>query len=174
MDLFVIVAAVLGVGGVVSASVYNLVNSATSNSSVMVIGAAVVGASASTGAPGAISISIKNNGGNPISCTSATCVVTFAGTSDGSTPATLTCTSASGCLTSAPAGWSLTAAVANAPLQFNFGTNTLAPGAQTSFVVNGMTIGGTTTGVAMPTHGASVTLNVVFGTASAQVTVTAQ
>ena len=37
MDLFIIVAAVLGVGGVVSASIYNLVTSATTDTSVAVV-----------------------------------------------------------------------------------------------------------------------------------------
>lgn len=172
MDLFIIIAAVLGVGGVVSASIYNLVSSATSNSSIAVVGASIVGAPASDSPPTAISITVKNNGGSTIDCSASTCLVTLAGTSEGSSPATVTCTGT--CLTSSPSGWALTTSTANAPLQFDFGSGTLAPGAETSFAVNGMTIGGTLTGVTMPTHGSSVTLNVVFGPASAEVTVPAQ
>jgi hypothetical protein len=172
MDLFIIIAAVLGVGGVVTASIYNLVGSATSNSSVAVVGSSIVGAPNAQSPPSAISVTIKNNGGSTINCSPSTCVVTFAGTNEGSTPATVSCSGA--CMTSSPAGWSLTAAAAGAPLQFNFGTGTLSPGSETSFSVNGMTIGGTLTGVAMPTHGSSVTVNVVFGASSAQVTAIAQ
>lgn len=172
MDLFIIIAAVLGVGGVVSASIYNLVSSATSNSSIAVVGASIVGAPNSTSPPGAISITIKNNGGSTITCSPGTCLVSLAGTDEGSTPATVAC--AGTCLTSSPSGWALTSPTANAPLQFNFGSTTLGPGAETSFAVNGMTIGGTLAGVTMPTHGSTVTLNVVFGPASSQVTVPAQ
>ena len=171
MDLFIIIAAVLGVGGVVSASVFNLVTSATSNSSIVVVGASMVGASSASSPPAAISVTVKNNGGSTINCSPSTCLVSFAGTNEGSTPATVTCDGP--CLTSSPAGWALTAASAGAPLQFNFGTGSLAPGAETTFSVNGMAIGGTLAGVAMPVHGAMVTLYVVFGSSSAQVTVTA-
>lgn len=173
MDLFIIVAAVLGVGGVVSASVYNLVNSATSNASIAVIGASMV-ATSSTTAPSAISITIKNNGGSTISCLTATsCVILLAGTNTGagtapSCPVT-TCT-----IISAPLGWALAGGI-NQPLSFSFGgaSLALAPGAQTSFTLSdtGLTLG---TSPTMPTHGSTVTLNVVFGTASSQVTVTAQ
>ncbi len=183
MDLFIIIAAVLGVGGVVSASVYNLVNSATSNASVAVVGASVVGgysAGGTVAAPSAIAITIKNNGGSPITCTSTTCSVTLAGTNEGTgTPApSINCLPTT-CLTSSPTagpiGWMITGPAVGIPLQFTAGATgfTLAPGAQTSFVVNGMT-GTLGSSPSMPAHGASVTLNVIFGTASAQVSVIAQ
>jgi len=173
MDLFIIIAAVLGVGGVVSASIYNLVNSATSNASIAVVGASMVATSSST-APSAISLTIKNNGGSTISCsTASSCTVLFAGTNTGTgTPPS--CPAATCTITSAPAGWTLAGGLSQ-PLSFAFSgaSLSLAPGTQTSFTLSdtGLTLG---TSPTMPAHGSTVTLNVVFGTASSQVTVTAQ
>jgi archaellum component FlaG (FlaF/FlaG flagellin family) len=172
MDLFIIIAAVLAVGGIVTAAIYGLAGSATSNQSVQVTGVSLTAGASSTAGPAAFTITIKNSGTSTITCTATTCLVTFSGTSEGSTPATVTC-AATTCLNSSPSGWVLTAAAAGAPLQFNYGTNTLAPGAATSFTLSSVTIGGTTTGVSMPTHGASQVLTVSFGTAAASITVTA-
>ena len=83
MDLFIIIAAVLGVGGIVSASIYNLVSSATTSTSIIVVGAATRAGAATSSPPTAVSISIKNNGGSPISCTPSACQVVFAGTNTG-------------------------------------------------------------------------------------------
>ncbi len=177
MDLFIIIAAVLGVGGVVSASVYNLVNSATNNASIAVVGASVVGGYSEGGAaslPSAIAITVKNNGGSPVTCSSTSaCTIVFAGTG---ISATLTCAPTT-CLTSSPvagpSSWAIGSGTAG-PLLFGVGGTgfSLAPGAQTSLIASGITGGGTLTG--MPAHGASVTLNIVFGSASTQVTVVAQ
>jgi hypothetical protein len=65
--------------------------------------------------------------------------------------------------------WALNSA--GGPLTFTAsGASALAPGAETSFVVNGP-IGGTGT---YWSAGEPVTLNVIFGSASAQVTVISQ
>lgn len=170
MDLFIIIAAVLGVGGVVTASIYNLVNSATSNSSVTVVSAALVAGSNSTSAPTAISLTIKNNGGSPINCGTASCEVVISGTNIGSTPGS----PCPACIVSSPTGWGPSAA-ADAPLAFVFSpaAATLAPGAQTSFLVNGPVFTGSTL-TGMPTSGSTVTLSVIFGSASTQVTVVAE
>lgn len=164
MDLFIIVAAVLGVGGVVSASVYNLVNSASSNSSVTVVGASLRAGATASASPMAISVSVKNNGGSPITCTSSSCQVVFAGTNAGSAVPSCAspCTIASG----GPETWTLGGA--NGPLSFVTGTATLGPGQEASFVLNGAL---TTTAATFWTPGSSVTINVLFGSASAQVTV---
>ena len=177
MDLFIIIAAVLGVGGIVSASVYNLVNSATANSSIAVVGASVVGGYSTGGAaalPSAIALTIKNDGGSPITCSSTSpCTVVFAGTG---TSAALSC-APNTCLTSSPGAgansWGIGSGTSG-PVLFSVGGTgfSLAPGAQTSLIAAGVSGGGTLTG--MPAHGSSITLNLVFGSASAQVTVVAQ
>ena len=168
MDLFIIIAAVLGVGGVVTASIYNLVNSATTNSSVSVVGASFKAGSNAASSPVAISISIKNNGGSPINCSSTTsCEVVLAGTSTGSTAAScnLPCTLTSG----GSLGW--TVASTTGPLTFDLASApaALPSGAQTSFVLSGPLAAGTSPTFWAP--GDVVTVNVLFGSASAQVTV---
>jgi len=167
MDLFIIIAAVLGVGGVVSASVYNLVNSASSNASIAVVGASLKAGASSSASPTAISISVKNNGGTPISCSGTTCQVVFAGTNAGS--AAPTCTSPCSITSGGPETWTLGGA--SGPLSFQAGSATLAPGQEASFVLNGAL---TTTAASFWTAGSSVTINVLFGPASAQVTVISQ
>ncbi len=168
MDLFIIIAAVLGVGGIVSASIYNLVNSATSNTSVVVVGASLRAGPTSGDSPTAIAVSIKNNGGGPIYCTPATCVVTFTGTNVGA--AAPACTGACTISSGGPGSWTLGGA--NGPLTFQAGLPTLAPGAEVSFALNGAFTAGT--GAAFWSPGASVTINVLFGSATAQVTVISQ
>ena len=171
MDLFIIIAAVLGVGGVVSASIYNLVSSATSNSSITIVGASLRAGAAASASPVAVAISIKNNGGNPITCRgTTTCEVVFAGTDTGTplptclAPCTLT---SGGNLT-----WYLGAAAG--PLTFiaNSTKFKLPAGSQTSFVLNGpLQVG---TGFASWSAGSGVTISVLFGSASAQFTVVSQ
>ncbi len=178
MDLFIIIAAVLGVGGVVSASVYNLVNSATSNSSITVVGASVKAGSSTSASPVAISISIKNNGGSPITCSPSTCQIVFAGTNTGGTTApacSAPCSITSGgALTWAIGGPSGPAAANNA-LTFVAGSQTLQPGAQSSFVLNSaLSTLGSSPSPAFWASGAAVTINVIFGSSSAQVVVTSQ
>lgn len=176
MDLFIIIAAVLGVGGVVSASVYNLVSSATSNSSIAIVGASLKAGALSANSPVAISLSIKNNGGSPISCSPANCQVVFAGTNTGTATAPA-CASPCTITSGGQAVWSVGGpggtAAANNPLTFETNTFTLSPGAQASFVLNGplSTIG---TGPMFWTSGGAITVNILFGSATAQVTVVSQ
>lgn len=171
MDLFIIIAAVLGVGGVVTASIYNLVSSASSNTSIAVVDASLMAGPGATAAPSAMSISIKNDGGSPITCSSTNaCEVVLAGTDIGTGAAVVPST-----LISAPAGW-VVLTTANAPLTFAYSgasSTSVPPGSQVSFLVNGAPLTGTSM-TGMPTPGSTVTLSVVFGTASAQVTVLAQ
>ena len=161
MDLFIIIAAVLGVGGVVSASVYNLVNSATANTSISIVGVTL---KAGPTSPTALSVSVKNNGGSPITCSGSACRVVIAGTSVTTPSCTGSCLISGGSLT-----WALNSTTG--PLTFTAtGTSALAPGAETSFALNGPITGTGTFWSA----GQSVTLNVLFGSASAQVTVISQ
>lgn len=176
MDLFIIVAAVLGVGGVVSASVYNLVSSATSSTSIVVVGAALKAGASSSASPVAISISIKNNGGNPISCTRSTCQVVFAGTNTGTTAAPA-CATPCSVTSGGPGTWSIGGPGGNLsadnPLTFETDTFTLPAGGQTSFVLNGA-LSAVGTSPTFWTTGASVTVNVLLGSASAQIGITSQ
>jgi hypothetical protein len=171
MDLFIIIAAVLGVGGVVTASIYNLVNSASANTSIAVVEASMVAGSGATAAPSAMSVSIKNDGGTPITCSSTVaCEVVLAGTNIGTGATVVPST-----LVSAPAGWAVLT-TDSTPLTFTYSfsaSTTVQPGSQVSFLVSGTPLTGSSM-TGMPTHGSTVTLSVVFGTASAQVTVIAQ
>jgi hypothetical protein len=170
MDLFIIIAAVLGVGGVVTATIYNLVNSATSDSSITIVGASLKAGPASTDPPVAISVSIKNDGGSPISCSATSvCEVVFAGTSTGTGAATCSspCT-----LTS---GGGLTWGLSSNPGALTFDLSTLpaqlGAGSETSFTLDG---GLTASGPTFWQAGSPVTINVLLGSASAQVTVVSQ
>jgi len=176
MDLFIIIAAVLGVGGIVSASIYNLVSSATTSTSIIVVGAAVRAGAEASSSPSAVSISIKNDGGSPITCTPSSCQVVFAGTNTGtvSPPA---CAAPCSITSGGPAIWAVGGPAgeleANTPLTFETNNFVLQPGGQTSFILNApLSSVGTS-----PTFwgvGASVTVNVLFGSASAQVVVASQ
>ena len=169
MDLFIIIAAVLGVGGVVTASVYNLVSAATTNSSISIVGVSLKAGATSANSPVAVTVSIKNNGGSPIDCQSTTsCEVVFAGTTSGTgTISCGSCTLASG----GPLTWQVSGTTG--PLTFDLTTpGQLAAGAQTSFVLSGpLTFTGT---AGFWSDGSPVTINVLFGSASAQVTVVSQ
>jgi len=175
LDLFIIVAAVLGVGGIVTASVYNLVNSATTNASVSVISASVRAGQDSTHSPTAIAISIKNNGGSPINCTNETCQIAFTGTDTGATTAP-SCVAPCSISYGGPATWTVGGPnghpTAGYPLTFETDNFTLPAGAQISFVLNGPL----TTGTAPSfwTAGSTVDVNVLFGSAAVQVAVTSQ
>ena len=176
MDLFIIIAAVLGVGGVVSASIYNLISSATTSTSIVVVGAATRAGAAASNSPTAVSFSIKNNGGSPISCTPSTCQVVFAGTNTG-TATPPACAAPCSITSGGPAIWTIGGPAgepeANYPLTFETNTFTLQPGGQTSFVLNAQlsTVGASPTFWAV---GAPITVNVVFGSTSAQVVVTSE
>jgi hypothetical protein len=176
MDLFIIIAAVLGVGGVVTASIYNLVSSATTSTSIIVVGAAMRAGGAASNSPSAVSISVKNNGGSPITCTPSTCQVVFAGTNTG-TATPPACAAPCSITSGGPAIWTIGGPAGepetNYPLTFETDAFTLQPGGQTSFVLNAplSSVGTSPTFWAV---GASITINVLFGSTSAQVVVTSQ
>ena len=176
MDLFIIIAAVLGVGSIVTASVYNLVSSATANSSVAVVEASLKAGATAASSPVAISISIKNNGGSAISCTQSTCQVIFAGTNTGSTTVPA-CSAPCSIVSGGPAVWSVGGPAgiptASNPLTFETNSFVLQPGGQTSFIL-GSTLSTVGTSPTFWTTGASVTLDIVFGSTTAQVVVASQ
>ena len=176
MDLFIIIAAVLGVGGVVSASIYNLISSATTDTSIMVVGAATRAGAAASDSPSAVSISIKNNGGSPISCSPSSCQVVFAGTTTGTETAPV-CAAPCSITSGGPAIWGVGGPGGepepNNPLTFETNTFTLEPGGETSFVLDAplSTVGASPTFWAA---GAAITVNVLFGSTSAQVVFSSQ
>jgi len=176
MDLFIIIAAVLGVGGVVTASVYNLVNSATSSASIVLVGASLKAGASASNSPMAVSVTVKNDGGSPISCTPSTCLVVFVGTNTGTTTVP-SCAAPCSITSGGPGIWTIGGPsgtpAANNPLMFQSNSFTLQPGAQTSFILNAplSTFGSAPT---FWTTGASVTINALFGSTSAQVDATSQ
>ena len=176
MDLFIIIAAVLGVGGVVSASIYNLVNGATSTASVVVLSASLRAGGTSGSSPVAISISIKNNGGSNIACTPSTCQVVFAATDTGSTNPP-SCAAPCSITSGGPALWSLGGpggtVSANAPLTFETDTFTFKQGGETSFIMGGA-LSSIDASSLFWTSGAGVTIDLIFGATSSQVVVTSQ
>ena len=169
MDLFIIIAAVLGVGGIVTASIYNLVSAATSNSSISIVGASLKAGDSASASPVAISVSVKNTGGSPISCSAKTsCEVVFAGTSTGTGPAR--CESPCSITSGGNLTWAL--GTTAGPLTFRLGSPARLPaGSQTSLVLSGAL---TATAPAFWAAGSLVTIDVLLGSASAQVTVVSQ
>ncbi len=169
MDLFIIIAAVLAVGGIVTAAIFGLAGAATTNSSIQVVSVSLTGGASSSASPVSFTITIKNTGSSAITCTSSTCLVTFAGTNTGTVTAP-SC-SAPCTITSSPTGWAIGGAISN-PLSFSAGTMTLAPGAQATLVLNGpVTLGTGPTGMPVHNSGTAQTLNIVFGTASTSASV---
>jgi archaellum component FlaG (FlaF/FlaG flagellin family) len=169
MDLFIIIAAVLAVGGVVTAAVYSLAGSASTNSSIQVVSVSLTGGASATSSPVSLAITIKNTGSSSITCSTATCSVVLTGTSFGATVPTCVAPCS---VTSSPTGW-VTSIVASSPVTFTGGSQVIAPGAQTTLVFNGPFTGTLTTLTGMPVHGSSTaqTINIVIGTASAQTSV---
>lgn len=174
MDLFIIIAAVLAVGGVVTASIYGLAGSASSNASIQVVQASAQGGSASgsTGI-GLVSITIKNTGSSPLS---GTMMVTLGGSEDQAispyqTVQAVTATGSNG----ATAGtWSTQTGAANAVGTLT-GTGVALPaGAQVAIYVGPV---GTTPAISTLATGWNVgnsyQITVTFGGAQAVVTVTA-
>ncbi len=169
LDLFIIIAAVLAVGGIVTATIFGLIGSATTNSSVQVVAVSLTGGTSTTASPAAFAVTIKNTGTSTITCSPSTCTLTFAGTNTGST--TAPACSAPCTITSSPTGWAIGGGT-NSSLSFNAGTMTLTPGAQTTLVLDGpLTLGTNPSG--MPVHGSGVaqTLSIIMGTASASASV---
>jgi hypothetical protein len=157
IDLFIIIAAVLAVGGVVTATIYGLAGSASSNSAIQVVQASAQGGGATS--INSFSITVKNMGSTTIS--SGTMTVTLGGSKQPSTPVATpapTCSSGTGSL-----GGS-----AGNPVQVICSSVTLAPGAQVAISVG--PVSGLTTGW---TPGTTYQVTVTFGSAQATINVIA-
>jgi hypothetical protein len=157
IDLFIIIAAVLAVGGVVTATIYGLAGSASSNSAIQVVQASAAGGGATS--INSFSITVKNMGSTTITSSAVTAIL--GGSVQPATPKTLpapTCSSGSGSL-----GGS-----AGNPVQVICSGVTLAPGAQVAISVG--PISGLTTGW---TSGTTYQVTVTFGTAQTTINVIA-
>lgn len=172
MDLFIIIAAVLGVGGIVTASVYGLVNSASSSTSILITQVSASGApSASTTIP-VFSITIKNTGSSTITCAGSTCSVALQGSATTATCPTASNMQVSGGVSggTAPA-WLLPVATCTTttPLTFSTTALVLPPGASVS-----LTAISTYTFTAGYVTGNQYTISVVLGASTASIKLTAQ
>jgi hypothetical protein len=74
MDLFIIIAAVLGAGGVVTAAIYGLVNGNASTVSMQFSTASVVSSASNNPL---VTVSMKNTGSASYTCSASSCVVTL-------------------------------------------------------------------------------------------------
>jgi len=74
MDLFIIIAAVLGAGGVVTAAIYGLINGNASTVNMQFSTASVVSSGSNNPL---ITISMKNTGSASYTCSASSCVITL-------------------------------------------------------------------------------------------------
>ena len=158
MDLFIIIAAVLGVGGVVTAAVYGLAGSAATNASIQVVQVSAQGSS-SAGVINAFSLTVKNTGSSTVSA--GTITVTLGGSKQ---PATAVGTPVPTCSSGTPA----LGGVSGSPVQVTCGNVTLAPGSQVALSVG--TISGLTTGWA---SGSTYPVTVTLGSSQTTINVVA-
>ncbi len=163
MDLFIIIAAVLGVGGIVTAAAYGLVSSGASSSSVQVVESSLAGAPSSGAGTFTITLTIKDVGTSPV-VLSATNPINVTITGVKGVTGTSSCTH-SGSLSWMCAHYSS----ANSMIDWAVTSGTVAAGEQVSL------IGTVTTPTTNPVvSGTTYTVNVLLGTASASVKLTAQ
>ncbi len=168
LDLFIIIAAVLAVGGIVTASIYGLIGSATTNSSIQVTQVSVSGAASPSTTIPAFSITVKNIGSSSISC-GGTCTVTISGTVGSASGVCTGATVLSGAVSSGTApAWSGTCAASN-PVVFTTTALVLPAGASVSLSAVG--VSALTPGCVT---GTSYTVDVVLGAATASIKLTAQ
>jgi hypothetical protein len=157
IDLFIIIAAVLAVGGVVTATIYGLAGSASSNSAIQVVQASAQGGGATS--ISSFSITVKNMGSTTIS--SGTVTVTLGGSVEatGSTVPTPTCSSGTAGVVTVATG---------KPVQLTCSSLTLAPGNQVAISEGSITT--LTTGW---TPGTTYQVTVTFGSAQTTINVIA-
>jgi hypothetical protein len=159
MDLFIIIAAVLGIGGVVTASVYGLIGASSTNSSVLIVQGSVQG-SATSGTITSFTITVKNSGSATVA--GGTMTITLGGSKQPATPVTVPAPSGS-------TGTWTTGGAASSPVALTGTSVTLAPGQQVAVSLG--TISGLTTGY---TTGTPYTITVTYGSAQTSITLTAQ
>lgn len=173
LDLFIIIGAVLAVGGVVTSSVFGLVNGNSQNTAFQVTSISATGGTG--GASGTLvnsfNIVLKNIGSSSIKGPMA---ITLVGANGGASPPSCTSVAPTVVTTSgstAGANWSV-ACSTNASVTINgpsTGTATLAPGGQISVSVGSIPSSATGTPWA---PGVVQTVTITFGVASASATVT--
>ena len=162
MDLFIIIAAVLGIGGVVTAATYGLVSSGASSSSVQIMSSSLAGAPASGAGTFTLALALKNVGTSPV-------------TLSASSPINVTITMVKGvagssCTQSGSVSWSSAHCTSNASLvDWVVTSGTVAPGQQVSLIATM-----TTTGTNPVVSGGSYTINILFGASSTSFKLTAE
>ena len=162
MDLFIIIAAVLGIGGVVTAAAYGLVSSGASSSSAQLAAASLSGGPSSGPGTFTLAITLKNIGTSPVTLSAGSPLnVTITGVKGAA---------ASTCSQSGSVAWSSAHCTSTGSLvDWSLTSGTIAPGQQVSLIATM-----TTTGTNPVVSGNSYTLNVLFGGSSTSVKVTAQ
>ncbi|MDG6918609.1 MAG: hypothetical protein JRN62_04135 [Nitrososphaerota archaeon] len=159
LDLFILIAAVLGVGALVITALYGLVGAATTNASIQVVTASATGgATSGSNSITALSITVKNSGSSNLP--SNTMYIELGGTSGSPTY-----TSGSILCNDVASG---TAAVYGTSVAIECSSVALAQGAQESIVLLNpitMTVGWN--------EGTSYQVTVVYGNTQTSVTVTA-
>ena len=169
LDLFIIVGAVLAVGGIVTSSVFGLVNGNSQSTAMQITSISAAGSPTNANLVNSFNIVVKNIGSSAIT---GTMVITLVGTKGGTGCGTPTPTAVSTTGSTAGAWQNVTCAVggpvtltspATAPLTY------LAPGGQISVSLGSVAAG---TGGTNWAIGVVQTVSVTFGVASASATVT--
>jgi len=160
LDLFIIIAAVLAVGGIVTAAVFSLAGSATTNSFLGVVQVQAAGGTA-TGTINSFSITVKNSGSSTIT---GTMTITFGGTveASGSNLPIPTCSSGT-------AG--IVAVTSGNTVQLTCSSLTLTPGEQVA--ISEGPVGTTTALTTGWTIGTKYTVTAALGSALQSIMVTA-
>ncbi|MBI3858811.1 MAG: hypothetical protein HY296_01010 [Thaumarchaeota archaeon] len=162
MDLFIIIAAVLGIGGVVTAATYGLVSSGASSTTAEILASTLTGGPPSGGGTFTLSLTIKNVGTTPVTLSATSPInVTITGVKG---VASSSCTQ-SGSLTWGSAHCLLPASL----VDWVVTSGTVTPGQQVSLIATM-----TTTGTNPVVSGGSYAVNVLFGASSTSVKLNAQ
>lgn len=188
MDLFIIIAAVLSAGGVVTASVYGLVNSSSSQYSIQLVQSSLIGTStAATSYTPTLSFTVKNTGSQSITLfsptTASTVKLTFNTLTYTGTLSCPTSTSPTSAISSGTApAWGVgsfsppcsTASPIDSPTVTwtSSGSSILTPGQQVTFTFS-MPFSATTLSIPITT-GSPYTLSIQFGTAILSTQLTSQ
>jgi len=164
LDLFIIVGAVLAVGGIVTSSVFGLVNGNSQSTAMQITSISASGGTNANTLVNSFNIVVKNIGSSAIS---GNMTVTLVGTKQD----TNACAQAPTAVTTTGSStgiWSLGCA-SGSPLSLKGPSTTLAPGGEISVSL------GAVTGASAPTtwkQGVVQTVTVTLGVASASATVT--
>jgi hypothetical protein len=165
MDLFIIIAAVLGVGGVVTAAVFGLANSGANSTTLQIVSASLVGGPSTTsnGSTSTLALSLKNLGTSTINLSQAN-ILNVTTSQKGVSAATA---SATGSVT-----WSAQhAGLTNSLIGAYSDQGTVAPGSQITLL---LTITTSNTTPAPFASGNQYTINILLPGYTTSIKLTAQ